>query len=53
MKRNTKHRKNPKIIPYCPYVKDRRYYVEKLVDWTLAAITSVGALTALLFLMLL
>lgn len=54
------YNRNVKVIPYYPkgrYAypnqKRKRYYFDKFVDWTLAVITSAGALTALLFLMLL
>ena len=60
MKTNDSYNRNIKVIPFCPtkrYAypnqKSRRYYLDKLVDYTLAVITSAGALTALLFLMLL
>jgi len=42
-----------KIIPFCPYAKTKQYYFDKVVDWMLAAITSLGAVTALYFLMML
>ncbi len=49
-----------KIIPFrsqtgyaCPYRKDRQYYLGKLTDYLLAALTCTGALTALLFFLML
>lgn len=60
MKHYTTKRTSAKVIPFrstkryaYPNQKDSRYYLDKLVDWMLAAITSAGALTALLFLMML
>ncbi len=44
------------VIPFrpaYPYAKDARYYLDKIVDWTLAGITSVGAIMALAFMFLL
>ena len=41
-----------KIIPF-PNAKSSRYYLDKLVDWALALVTSMGAVTALFFLILL
>lgn len=58
--RKAVHDQTPrKIIPYrpagsfCPHAKDRQYYLDKLADWALAAITSMGAITALLFFIML
>lgn len=45
--------RNCKIIPFCPNVKTRRYYIDKLTDWALAAVTTLGAVTAMLFLIML
>ena len=48
------HRANTgKIIPFRPYAKSKHYYLDKVVDWSLAAITSMGAVTALCFLIML
>ena len=47
--RNTKK----KVIPFRPYAKSKRYYWDKFVDWSLAALTSMGAVTALCFLIML
>ena len=41
-----------KSIPF-PHAKSNRYYLDKLVDWALALVTSMGAVTALCFLILL
>ena len=60
MNRTNTYNRNVKVIPFrpnghyaYPNQKRKRYYFDKLVDWALAIITSAGALTALLFLMLL
>ncbi len=60
MKATNQKSGNGKIIPFrpqtgyiCPYRKDKRYYLEKLTDYLLAALTSAGALTALLFFLML
>lgn len=45
--------RSDKIIPFCPNAKDRRYYIDKLVDWALAAVTTMGAVTAMFFLIML
>ena len=56
----TTYNRNVKVISFhprkryaYPNQKSKRYYYDKFVDWTLAVVTSAGALTALLFLMLL
>ena len=56
----TTYNRNIKVIPFrpngrytYPNQKCKRYYYDKFVDWALAIVTSAGALTALLFLMLL
>ena len=41
-----------KIIPF-PNAKSSHNYLDKLVDWALALVTSMGAVTALCFLILL
>ena len=45
--------RNAKIIPFCPNAKNKQYYVDKFVDYALAAVASMGAVTALLFFALL
>ncbi len=45
--------RSKKIIPFCPHKKNRQYYIDKLVDYTLTAVTSMGAVTAMLFFALL
>ena len=42
-----------KVIPFHPYAKNKQYYINKIVDWSLAAVTSMGAVTALCFLIML
>lgn len=42
-----------KIIPFCPNAKNKQYYIDKLVDFTLTAATSMGIVTVLLFFVLL
>lgn len=42
-----------KIIPFCPHQKTRQYYIDKAVDYALATVTSMGAVTVLLFFVLL
>lgn len=44
---------NTKIIPFCPNAKNRQYYIDKFIDYALAAVTSMGAVTAMLFFALL
>ncbi len=51
MKRQTLASK--KIIPFCPNQKTRQYYIDKAVDYALAMVTSMGAVTVLLFFVLL
>lgn len=59
MKKAVQNKTSRKIIPYrpvkgfCPHAKDRQYYLDKLTDWALAAVTSIGAVTALLFFIML
>ena len=45
--------RSAKIIPFCPHVKNRQYYIDKIVDYTLTAVTSMAAVTAVLFFALL
>lgn len=45
--------RSAKIIPFCPHQKNRQYYLDKAVDYALAAVTSMGAVTAMLFFILL
>ena len=45
--------RSKKIIPFCPNAKNKQYYIDKLVDYTLTAVTSIGAVTAMLFFALL
>ena len=47
------HAASRKIIPFCPHQKDRQYYLDKFVDYALATVTSMGAVTVLLFFVLL
>ena len=54
----TKKRTNKKIIPYSrahrrpfPNAAGKRYYVDKAIDYALAAATSLGTVTILLFFM--
>ena len=54
----TKKRSNKKIIPYSqshrrryPNAAGKRYYLDKALDYALAAVTSVGTVTILLFFM--
>ena len=54
----TKKRTNKKIIPYSqahrrryPNAAGKRYYLDKAVDYALAAATSLGTVTILLFCM--
>ena len=42
-----------KIIPLCPNQKNRQYYLDKATDYALAFFTSMGAVTAMLFFVLL
>ena len=42
-----------KVIPFCPNAKDKQYYIDKAIDYALTFVTSVGTVTALLFLALL
>ena len=51
MKKQINHSK--KIIPFCPHAKNKQYYIDKLVDYALAAVTSMGAVVAMLFFALL
>lgn len=53
MKQTNLHRTSAKVIPFRPYAKSKRYYLDKFVDWSLAAVTSMGAVTALCFLIML
>lgn len=45
--------RSQKIIPLYPNAKTKQYYIDKLVDYTLTAVTSMGAVTAMLFFVLL
>lgn len=51
MKKTAKKR-HSNIIPF-PNAKNTRYYLDKLTDWALALVTSLGAVTALSYLILL
>jgi len=42
-----------KIIPFCPNAKNKQYYIDKLLDISLTAATSMGIVTVLLFFVLL
>lgn len=59
MKRTNHNHHSGKVIPFrpvlgfCPNARSKRYYIDKLVDWALAAVTSLGAVTALFFLIML
>lgn len=53
----TTMRRNKKIIPYSkarrhtfPNAAEKRYYMNKAVDYALAAATSLGTVTILMFL---
>ena len=45
--------RSAKIIPFCPNAKNKQYYIDKFFDYALAAVTSMGAVTAMLFFALL
>ena len=53
MKAATIYRSVKPVIHTYPNAADRRYYLRKLLDGVLALATVVGALTALVFLLLL
>ncbi len=53
MKKTHRRTTSGKVIPFRPYAKSKHYYLDKVVDWSLAAITSMGAVTALCFLIML
>ena len=53
MKKTTHHSKSRKVIPFCPNAKNKQYYLNKIVDWALAAVTTMGAATTLYFLIML
>ena len=40
---------SPKIIPFCPNAKDKRYYIDKFVDGALTVATAMGAVVIMLF----
>ncbi len=53
MKKTHHHTTSGKVIPFRPYAKNKQYYLDKLADWSLAAVTSMGAITVLCFLLML